>query len=50
MMEKVSVKGKDQHPLFRYLTSQSENGLSNQEVQWNFQKFLIDENGKLVNL
>ena len=50
MMEKVSVKGKDKHPLFRYLTSQSENGLSNQEVQWNFQKFLIDENGKLVKV
>ena len=47
MMEKISVKGDDQHPLYHYLTSQNENGMSDQEVKWNFQKFLINENGKL---
>ena len=50
MMEKISVKGEDQHPLFRFLTTQNENGLSNQEVKWNFQKFLINENGNLVKV
>ncbi len=48
MMSKVSVKGKDIHPLYKWLTTKSENGVSDNNVSWNFQKFLIDENGKLV--
>jgi len=48
MMSKISVKGKDQHPLFRWLTSKSENGLENSKVSWNFQKYMIDEKGQLV--
>lgn len=50
MMSKISVKGKDIDPLFQYLTSKAENGYFDGEVSWNFQKFLIDENGKLVKV
>jgi len=48
MMSKISVKGDDMHPLYRWLTSKSANGVIDSEVAWNFQKYLIDENGKLV--
>jgi glutathione peroxidase len=48
MMEKISVKGDDMHPLYKWLTSKQENGVMDSEVEWNFQKYLIDENGKLT--
>ena len=48
-MEKISVKGDDIHPLYKWLTTKSENGVLDAEVGWNFQKFMIDENGRLVN-
>ncbi|MDR1330540.1 MAG: glutathione peroxidase [Tannerella sp.] len=48
MMQKISVKGDDIAPLYRWLTMKSENGQEDAEVTWNFQKFLIDENGKWV--
>ena len=48
IMSKISVKGSDQAPIYRWLTKKSENGYIDQEVTWNFQKYLIDENGKLV--
>ncbi len=48
MMSKVSVKGDDQHPLYKWLTSKSDNGLENSKVTWNFQKYMIDEEGQLV--
>lgn len=48
MMAKISVKGKDIHPLYKWLTTKSENGRSDIKVSWNFQKFLIDEQGNLV--
>lgn len=48
MMSKISVKGDDMHPLYRWLTKKSENGVLDSDVSWNFQKYLIDENGKLV--
>jgi glutathione peroxidase len=48
MMEKISVKGDDIHPLYRWLTLKSENGKEDAEVTWNFQKFLIDENGHWI--
>jgi len=50
MMSKISVKGDDMHPLYKWLTSKSENGVMDSEVAWNFQKYLIDENGKLVDM
>ena len=49
MMSKISVKGKDMHPLYQWLTQKSENGVLDAPVKWNFQKFMIDENGKLVD-
>jgi len=49
-MEKISVKGNDMHPLYKWLTSKDKNGVMDSEVTWNFQKFLIDENGNLVNV
>lgn len=48
MAGKVSVKGDDIHPLFKWLTSKSENGVMDAEIKWNFTKFLLDEKGKLI--
>lgn len=48
MMSKISVKGKDQHPLYKWLTTQKENGVADSKVSWNFQKYMIDEEGNLV--
>jgi len=50
MMEKISVRGNDIHPLYKWLTSKDKNGIMDSEVKWNFQKYLIDENGKLVDV
>jgi len=50
MMEKISVKGDDIHPFYQWLTSKAKNGVMDSEVKWNFQKYLIDENGKLVDV
>lgn len=50
IMSKISVKGDDQHPLYRWLTHKSENGVLDSDVKWNFQKYLIDENGKLIDM
>lgn len=48
MMSKISVKGDDQAPLYKWLTSKSENGVEDSKVTWNFQKYMIDEQGQLV--
>lgn len=50
MMSKISVKGNDMAPLYQWLTSKNKNGVMDSEVKWNFQKYLIDENGKLVDV
>lgn len=50
MMGKISVKGNDMHPLYQFLTQKSKNGLQDSEVEWNFQKYLLDENGYLVKV
>jgi glutathione peroxidase len=50
MMDKISVKGKDMHPLYQWLTMKSKNGVMDSEVKWNFQKYLIDEKGNLVDV
>jgi glutathione peroxidase len=47
MMAKISVKGKDMHPVYKFLTEKAKNGLEDNEVQWNFQKYLLNENGEL---
>lgn len=48
MMSKITVKGEEIHPLYKWLTLEAENGLEDSKVTWNFQKYLIDEEGKLV--
>ncbi len=48
MAAKTSVKGTDIAPIFRWLTTKDQNGVLDAEVKWNFNKFLVDENGKLV--
>ena len=50
MMEKISVKGNDMASIYQFLTQKSKNGLEDSEVQWNFQKYLIDENGHLAKI
>lgn len=48
MSEKISVTGKDQHPIYKWLTHKEYNNFKNSEVKWNFQKYLIDESGNLI--
>lgn len=50
MLKKMNVKGLDKHPLYDWLTNIDLNGRKNSIVKWNFQKFLIDENGQLINV
>ena len=50
MFGKISVKGEDIHPLYQYLTKKDLNGWHEGEVSWNFQKFLINKEGKLVKV
>ena len=47
MMSKISVIGKDQHPVYQFLTKKEKNGVLDSKVTWNFQKYLLDEDGKL---
>ena len=47
LMEKISVKGENMHPLYQFLTQKAKNGLEDNSVRWNFQKYLINENGHL---
>ena len=49
MMEKISIKGDNPHPIYKWLTSSEENGTLDAKVTWNFQKFMIDENGEVVD-
>ncbi len=48
MMSKVSVKGDDQHTLYKWLTKKSLNGVENSKVSWNFQKYMVSESGELL--
>ena len=47
--EKVDVKGTNQHPLYTWLTTKSLNDKKSSSVKWNFQKYLINKEGKLVD-
>jgi glutathione peroxidase len=47
--EKISVKGNEQHPLYSWLTKKNKNGRKNSSVKWNFQKYLINEDGELID-
>jgi len=48
--EKIKVKGDDINPLYKWLTNKELNGVSNSTVKWNFQKYIIDEEGKLIDV
>ncbi len=50
MMHKISVKGDDIDPIYKWLTTKALNGKMDAPVSWNFQKFMIDENGNLVDM
>ena len=47
--EKIDVKGSEQHPLYSWLTKKSINGKQNSTVKWNFQKYLVNEDGEFVD-
>ena len=49
LTEKLIVKGDDKHPLYAWLTSKKHNGGKSSSVKWNFQKYLLDENGNLID-
>ena len=49
LTEKIEVKGNTQHPLYSWLTNKELNGKSNSTIKWNFQKYIVDEKGELLN-
>ncbi|SDS24917.1 glutathione peroxidase [Polaribacter sp. KT25b] len=49
MTEKIDVRGENQHPLYTWLTSKKMNGKKSSSVKWNFQKYLVDKEGKLID-
>ncbi len=48
LASKVSVKGEDMAPIYQWLTSKAKNGVLDADIKWNFNKFLLDENGKMI--
>jgi len=48
MTEKINVKGKEQHPIYQWLTQKDKNGVDDARVNWNFNKFLISPEGEWV--
>lgn len=46
---KISIKGESQHPIYQWLTEKQKNGVKDATVRWNFHKFLLDENGVLID-
>jgi len=50
LMNKIHVKGNRVAPIYNWLTSKALNGVWNTKVLWNFQKYLINENGELINV
>lgn len=49
LTEKIDVKGKKQHPLYNWLTNKELNGSKGSSIKWNFQKYLINKEGKLID-
>jgi len=49
LTEKIDVKGSKQHNLYKWLTSRRLNNQKNSSVKWNFQKYLVDEKGRLID-
>ena len=50
MMAKIHVKGKNIHHVYQWLTQKEKNGVLDSKIKWNFQKYIIDENGNLLNV
>ena len=50
MTEKINVKGKNQHELYKWLTNKDLNKVKDSKVKWNFQKYLISPEGKLIDV
>ena len=49
LTEKINVKGNKQHPIYKWLTSKELNSKKKSSVKWNFQKYLVDEQGNLID-
>ena len=49
LTEKIHVKGNKQHPLYQWLTSKELNGVKSSSVKWNFQKYMVNENGQYLD-
>ncbi len=49
MFAKFSVKGEDQHPLYRFLTAEETNPGFGGDIEWNFAKFLINKEGRVID-
>ena len=50
IMEKINIRRSPTHPLYEWLSNSELNGWNDSKPKWNFYKYLIDENGKLINL
>ncbi len=50
MASKINVKGKEQHPIYQWLTDKELNGYEKSKVSWNFQKYIIDTDGQLLGM
>ena len=48
VMAKIHIRGEEMHPLYKWLTEASENGVEESKVSWNFQKYMINEGGLLL--
>ena len=48
LTEKIDVKGENQHTLYRWLTNKELNGSINSSIKWNFQKYIVGKNGRLI--
>ena len=50
MMSKISVRGSSMHPVYKFLTDKTRNGVISSSVSWNFQKYLINSDGQLARV
>jgi len=49
LMAKISIKGDEEEPVYKWLTNSEENGTLDAKVLWNFQKFMVDTTGQVVD-
>ena len=50
MTEKINVKGKNQHEIYKWLTDKDLNKIKDSKVKWNFQKYLVNKSGELIDV